>query len=91
MSHITCLTELLCIDLLGVQVFNVVPAVSQFPLSSIVLCATHQENKRLFGFVLQTAGGRVDGRPVTVCYVLESNNDGEKVQNFEVLHDCINC
>ncbi|XP_056591354.1 DCC-interacting protein 13-alpha isoform X1 [Triplophysa dalaica] len=51
----------------------------RFPLSSIVLCSTHQENKRLFGFVLQTAGGRVDGRPVTVCYVLESNNDGEKI------------
>ncbi|XP_057218586.1 DCC-interacting protein 13-alpha isoform X2 [Triplophysa rosa] len=51
----------------------------RFPLSSVVLCATHQENKRLFGFVLQTAGGRVDGRPVTVCYVFESNNDGEKI------------
>uniref|UniRef100_A0A8B9JMF9 HESX homeobox 1 n=1 Tax=Astyanax mexicanus TaxID=7994 RepID=A0A8B9JMF9_ASTMX len=51
----------------------------RFPLSSVVLCASHQENKRLFGFVLQTAGGRVDGRPVTVCYIFESNNDGEKV------------
>ncbi|XP_067286868.1 DCC-interacting protein 13-alpha isoform X2 [Pseudorasbora parva] len=51
----------------------------RFSLSSVVLCATHQENKRLFGFVLQTAGGRVDGRPVTVCYVFESNNDGEKI------------
>uniref|UniRef100_A0A3B4EQ89 DCC-interacting protein 13-alpha n=1 Tax=Pygocentrus nattereri TaxID=42514 RepID=A0A3B4EQ89_PYGNA len=51
----------------------------RFPLSSVVLCATHQENKRLFGFVLQTAGGRVDGRPVTVCYIFESNNDGEKI------------
>ncbi|RXN10201.1 DCC-interacting 13-alpha isoform X2 [Labeo rohita] len=50
----------------------------RFPLSSVVLCASHQENKRLFGFVLKTAGGRVDGRPVTVCYVFESNNDGEK-------------
>lgn len=52
----------------------------QFPLSSVVMCASHQENKRLFGFVLHTAGGRVDGRPVTVCYIFESNNDGEKVQ-----------
>ncbi|XP_051768814.1 DCC-interacting protein 13-alpha isoform X1 [Ctenopharyngodon idella] len=51
----------------------------RFSLSSVVLCASHQENKRLFGFVLQTAGGRVDGRPVTVCYVFESNNDGEKI------------
>nr|XP_055040027.1 DCC-interacting protein 13-alpha [Misgurnus anguillicaudatus] len=51
----------------------------RFPLSSVVLCATHQENKRLFGFVLQTAGGGVDGRAVTVCYVFESNNDGEKI------------
>uniref|UniRef100_A0A8C2DE43 HESX homeobox 1 n=1 Tax=Cyprinus carpio TaxID=7962 RepID=A0A8C2DE43_CYPCA len=50
----------------------------RFPLSSVVLCASHQENKRLFGFVLKTAGGREDGRPVTVCYVFESNNDGEK-------------
>ncbi|KAK7119032.1 hypothetical protein R3I94_021022 [Phoxinus phoxinus] len=51
----------------------------RFSLSSVVLCASHQENKRLFGFVLQTAGGRVDGRPVTVCYVFESNNDGEQI------------
>ncbi|XP_039529491.1 DCC-interacting protein 13-alpha isoform X2 [Pimephales promelas] len=51
----------------------------RFSLSSVVLCASHQENKRLFGFVLQTAGGRVDGRPVTVCYIFESNNDGEKI------------
>uniref|UniRef100_A0A8C1UC08 DCC-interacting protein 13-alpha n=1 Tax=Cyprinus carpio TaxID=7962 RepID=A0A8C1UC08_CYPCA len=51
----------------------------RFPLSSVVLCASHQENKRLFGFVLKTAGGREDGRPVTVCYVFESNNDGEKI------------
>uniref|UniRef100_A0A674AVQ7 DCC-interacting protein 13-alpha n=1 Tax=Salmo trutta TaxID=8032 RepID=A0A674AVQ7_SALTR len=51
----------------------------RFPLSSMVLCAAHQENKRLFGFVLQTAGGRVDGRPIIVCYIFESNNDGEKI------------
>ncbi|XP_048109826.1 DCC-interacting protein 13-alpha isoform X4 [Alosa alosa] len=51
----------------------------RFPLSSVVLCASHQENKRLFGFVLQTAGGKVDGRPVVVCYIFESNNDGEKI------------
>ncbi|XP_016331969.1 DCC-interacting protein 13-alpha isoform X1 [Sinocyclocheilus anshuiensis] len=51
----------------------------RFPLSSVVLCASHQENKRLFGFVLKTAGGQEDGRPVTVCYVFESNNDGEKI------------
>uniref|UniRef100_A0A4W4FCU7 PH domain-containing protein n=1 Tax=Electrophorus electricus TaxID=8005 RepID=A0A4W4FCU7_ELEEL len=51
-----------------------------FPLSGVVLCASHQENKRLFGFVLQTVGGRVDGRPVATCYIFESNNDGEKVQ-----------
>lgn len=51
----------------------------RFPLSSVVLCASHQENKRLFGFVLQTAGGRADGQPVTVCYIFESNNDGEKI------------
>ncbi|CAB1314574.1 unnamed protein product, partial [Coregonus sp. 'balchen'] len=50
----------------------------RFPLSSVVLCAAHQENKRLFGFVLQTAEGRVDGQPITVCYIFESNNDGEK-------------
>uniref|UniRef100_A0A4W4FAJ1 PH domain-containing protein n=1 Tax=Electrophorus electricus TaxID=8005 RepID=A0A4W4FAJ1_ELEEL len=50
-----------------------------FPLSGVVLCASHQENKRLFGFVLQTVGGRVDGRPVATCYIFESNNDGEKI------------
>ncbi|XP_038863079.1 DCC-interacting protein 13-alpha-like isoform X1 [Salvelinus namaycush] len=51
----------------------------RFPLSSVVVCSSHQENRRLFGFVLQTAEGRVDGRPVTVCYIFESNNDGEKI------------
>uniref|UniRef100_A0A673GZ24 DCC-interacting protein 13-alpha-like n=1 Tax=Sinocyclocheilus rhinocerous TaxID=307959 RepID=A0A673GZ24_9TELE len=61
------------------ECLNICCVVPQFPLSSVVLCASHQENKRLFGFVLKTAGGRVDGRPVTVCYVFESNNDGEKI------------
>uniref|UniRef100_A0A8C1WVB3 HESX homeobox 1 n=1 Tax=Cyprinus carpio TaxID=7962 RepID=A0A8C1WVB3_CYPCA len=60
----------------------------RFPLSSVVLCASHRENKRLFGFVLKTAGGREDGRPVTVCYVFESNNDGEKhlceIESFDL-------
>uniref|UniRef100_A0A8C8C8A5 Uncharacterized protein n=1 Tax=Oncorhynchus tshawytscha TaxID=74940 RepID=A0A8C8C8A5_ONCTS len=55
----------------------------RFPLSSVVVCSSHQENKRLFGFVLQTAEGRVDGRPVIVCYIFESNNDGEKVSSEE--------
>uniref|UniRef100_A0A8C5RB97 Adaptor protein, phosphotyrosine interacting with PH domain and leucine zipper 1 n=1 Tax=Leptobrachium leishanense TaxID=445787 RepID=A0A8C5RB97_9ANUR len=50
-----------------------------FPLSNVVLYATHQENKRLFGFVLRTAGGRAEGRPVSVCYIFESNNEGEKI------------
>ncbi|XP_008406612.1 DCC-interacting protein 13-alpha [Poecilia reticulata] len=49
----------------------------RFPLSSVVQCASHQDNKRLFGFVLQAAGGRGDSR--VVCYVFESNNDGEKI------------
>uniref|UniRef100_A0A3Q3B613 Adaptor protein, phosphotyrosine interaction, PH domain and leucine zipper containing 1 n=1 Tax=Kryptolebias marmoratus TaxID=37003 RepID=A0A3Q3B613_KRYMA len=50
----------------------------QFPLSSVVQCSSHQDNKRLFGFVLQAAaaGGRGDSR--VVCYIFESNNDGEK-------------
>ncbi|KAM4650957.1 DCC-interacting protein 13-alpha [Discoglossus pictus] len=51
----------------------------RFPLPNVVLYATHQENKRLFGFVLRTAGGRVEGRPVSVCYIFESNNEGEKI------------
>uniref|UniRef100_A0A8C5R6H3 DCC-interacting protein 13-alpha n=1 Tax=Leptobrachium leishanense TaxID=445787 RepID=A0A8C5R6H3_9ANUR len=51
----------------------------RFPLSNVVLYATHQENKRLFGFVLRTAGGRAEGRPVSVCYIFESNNEGEKI------------
>ncbi|XP_041743235.1 DCC-interacting protein 13-alpha isoform X2 [Coregonus clupeaformis] len=51
----------------------------RFPLSSVVVCSSHQENKRLFGFVLQTAEGMVDGPPVTVCYIFESNDDGEKI------------
>ncbi|KAG9472571.1 hypothetical protein GDO78_018702 [Eleutherodactylus coqui] len=51
----------------------------RFPLPNVVLYATHQENKRLFGFVLRTAGGRTEGRPVSVCYIFESNNEGEKI------------
>ncbi|XP_069568729.1 DCC-interacting protein 13-alpha isoform X1 [Brachyistius frenatus] len=53
----------------------------RFPLSSVVQCSSHQDNKRLFGFVLQSAGGRGDGRADgrAVCYIFESNNDGEKI------------
>ncbi|KAM4741545.1 DCC-interacting protein 13-alpha isoform 2-T2 [Anableps anableps] len=49
----------------------------RFLLSSVVQCSSHQDNKRLFGFVLQAAGGRGDSR--VVCYIFESNNDGEKI------------
>ncbi|KAG7495289.1 DCC-interacting protein 13-alpha [Solea senegalensis] len=51
----------------------------RFPLSSIVQCSSHQDNKRLFGFVLQSASGRGDGR--AICYIFESNNDGEKISD----------
>ncbi|XP_038627559.1 DCC-interacting protein 13-alpha isoform X2 [Tachyglossus aculeatus] len=51
----------------------------RFPLSSIVLCATHQENKRLLGFVLRTSGGRIENHPTLICYIFESNNEGEKI------------
>uniref|UniRef100_A0A8C3PWL2 Adaptor protein, phosphotyrosine interacting with PH domain and leucine zipper 1 n=1 Tax=Chrysolophus pictus TaxID=9089 RepID=A0A8C3PWL2_CHRPC len=51
----------------------------RFPLPSVVLYATHQENKRLFGFVLRTSGGRADSRQTSICYIFESNNEGEKV------------
>ncbi|XP_015256210.1 PREDICTED: DCC-interacting protein 13-alpha [Cyprinodon variegatus] len=49
----------------------------RFPLPSVVQCSSHQDNKRLFGFVLQASGGRGDTR--VVCYIFESNNDGEKI------------
>ncbi|XP_022073527.1 DCC-interacting protein 13-alpha [Acanthochromis polyacanthus] len=49
----------------------------RFPLSSVVQCSSHQDNRRLFGFVLHPAGGRGDSR--AVCYIFESNNDGEKI------------
>ncbi|CAK6960850.1 DCC-interacting protein 13-alpha isoform X2 [Scomber scombrus] len=45
----------------------------RFPLSTVVQCSSHQDNKRLFGFVLHSASGRA------VCYIFESNNDGEKI------------
>ncbi|XP_068551209.1 DCC-interacting protein 13-alpha isoform X2 [Anas acuta] len=51
----------------------------RFPLPNVVLYATHQENKRLFGFVLKTSGGRVDNRQTSICYIFESNNEGEKI------------
>ncbi|XP_063329847.1 DCC-interacting protein 13-alpha isoform X2 [Pelmatolapia mariae] len=49
----------------------------RFPLSTVVQCSSHQDNKRLFGFVLQSASGRSDSR--AICYIFESNNDGEKI------------
>ncbi|TFK12010.1 DCC-interacting protein 13-alpha [Platysternon megacephalum] len=51
----------------------------RFPLPSVVLYATHQENKRLFGFVLRSSGGRVESQTTSVCYIFESNNEGEKI------------
>ncbi|XP_053324947.1 DCC-interacting protein 13-alpha [Spea bombifrons] len=51
----------------------------RFPLPSVVLYATHQENKRLFGFVLRSPGGGSEGRQYSVCYIFESNNEGEKI------------
>ncbi|KAM5231492.1 DCC-interacting protein 13-alpha isoform 2-T3 [Hipposideros larvatus] len=50
-----------------------------FPLPSVVLYATHLENKRLFGFVLRTSGGRSESNLSSVCYIFESNNEGEKI------------
>lgn len=58
----------------------------QFPLSCVVLYATHQENKRLFGFVLRTSGGRSESNLSSVCYIFESNNEGEKVPGFQNVH-----
>ncbi|XP_068598373.1 DCC-interacting protein 13-alpha [Brachionichthys hirsutus] len=49
----------------------------RFPLTAVLQCSSHPDNKRLCGFVLQTAAGRGDGR--FVCYVFESNDDGEKM------------
>ncbi|NXH46454.1 DP13A protein, partial [Dicaeum eximium] len=51
----------------------------RFPLPNVVLYAAHQENKRLFGFVLRTSGGRVESRQTSICYIFESNNEGEKI------------
>lgn len=39
--------------------------------------SSHQDNKRLFGFVLQSGAAQCDNR--AVCYIFESNNEGEKV------------
>ncbi|XP_077386193.1 DCC-interacting protein 13-alpha [Festucalex cinctus] len=50
----------------------------RFPLSSVIQSSSHQDNKRLFGFVLHSASGHPDGRGA-VCYILESNDDGEKI------------
>ncbi|XP_045145807.1 DCC-interacting protein 13-alpha [Echinops telfairi] len=50
-----------------------------FPLPSVVLYATHQENKRLFGFVLRMSGGRSESNLSSICYIFESNNEGEKI------------
>uniref|UniRef100_A0A3Q4BFM2 PID domain-containing protein n=1 Tax=Mola mola TaxID=94237 RepID=A0A3Q4BFM2_MOLML len=44
----------------------------RFPLSTVLQCASHQDNKRLFGFILASSSR-------AVCYIFESNNDGEKI------------
>ncbi|XP_049589464.1 DCC-interacting protein 13-alpha [Syngnathus scovelli] len=49
----------------------------RFPLSSVLQSSSHQDNKRLFGFILYSGSGHADGR--AVCYILESNDDGEKI------------
>ncbi|CAG11825.1 unnamed protein product, partial [Tetraodon nigroviridis] len=49
----------------------------RFPLASVLQCSSHQDNKRLFGFVLQAAAAQGDTR--AVCYIFESNNEGEKI------------
>ncbi|XP_072296069.1 DCC-interacting protein 13-alpha [Eucyclogobius newberryi] len=46
----------------------------RFLLPAVLQCQSHQDNKRLFGFVLQT---NKDAR--SICYIFESNNDGEKI------------
>ncbi|NXA45277.1 DP13A protein, partial [Nothocercus julius] len=51
----------------------------RFPLPNVVLYATHQENRRLFGFVLRTAASRMESHHTSVCYIFESNNEGEKI------------
>ncbi|XP_074861481.1 DCC-interacting protein 13-alpha isoform X2 [Carettochelys insculpta] len=51
----------------------------RFPLPNVVLYTPHQENKRLFGFVLRSSGGRVESHTTCVCYIFESNNEGEKI------------
>ncbi|XP_054639677.1 DCC-interacting protein 13-alpha isoform X2 [Dunckerocampus dactyliophorus] len=48
-----------------------------FPLGSVLQSSSHQDNKRLFGFILQAASGRPNNR--AVCYIFESNDDGEKI------------
>ncbi|XP_059925004.1 DCC-interacting protein 13-alpha isoform X1 [Gadus macrocephalus] len=48
----------------------------RFPLQSVLHSASHQDNKRLLGFLLDSkdhSGSR------TVCYIFETNNDGEKI------------
>ncbi|KAF6098513.1 adaptor protein, phosphotyrosine interacting with PH domain and leucine zipper 1 [Phyllostomus discolor] len=59
-----------------------------FPLPSVVLYATHQENKRLFGFVLRTSGGKSESNLSSICYIFESNNEGEKVPGFSTCFLC---
>ncbi|XP_068170611.1 DCC-interacting protein 13-alpha [Antennarius striatus] len=49
----------------------------RFPLSTVLQFSAHPDNKRLSGFILQSPGGRVDSR--FICYIFESNNDGEKI------------
>ncbi|XP_057701219.1 DCC-interacting protein 13-alpha [Corythoichthys intestinalis] len=44
----------------------------RFPLSSVLQSSSHQDNKRLLGIILHAAGR-------AVCYILESNDDGEKI------------
>ncbi|XP_051889369.1 DCC-interacting protein 13-beta isoform X2 [Pristis pectinata] len=49
------------------------------PLSEVPLCATHQDNKRLIGFVARTPDSGSEIKASLSCCIFETNDDGNEI------------
>ncbi|XP_078276192.1 DCC-interacting protein 13-beta isoform X2 [Rhinoraja longicauda] len=50
-----------------------------FPLSDVPLSATHQDNKRLIGFVARAPDPHKENRASLNCSIFETNDDGNEI------------
>ncbi|XP_078409883.1 DCC-interacting protein 13-beta isoform X1 [Cetorhinus maximus] len=52
---------------------------ASFALSDVTLYATHQDNKRLIGFVARAPDSLSQHKALPNCYIFETNDDGVKI------------